>query len=332
MNAWLFLCRPGFEADLAAELAASPGGYGKAPENSGVVHWQLPSPLTELPLFARSGFGVLDGFSNLPESDRVAALCHQLSGHQAGHLYLEHADTNDGRAMQRFLRGFRRPLELGLRQARVLVENNSRVLHLFFESSTTGWLGFSDVSLTPWENGIPRLRLPRAAPSRSALKIEEAWWRLMTEGERARWLRSGMQAADLGAAPGGWSWQLACRGMRVTAVDHGRLAASLEDEYPVTHVSADAFTWQPAARLDWVVCDIVDKPARTLSLMEKWLQQGWARAAVFNLKLPMKRRHREVASLLGRLRGALPEHRIRASQLYHDREEITVLVLPGSDA
>jgi len=82
--------------------------------------------------------------------------------------------------------------------------------------------------------------------------------------------------------------------------------------------------------VDLVVCDVVDKPARTLALMQKWLQQGWARTALFNLKLPMARRYREAATLLERLQEGLwrqyPDARIQAAHLYHDREEITVWV------
>ena len=52
--------------------------------------------------------------------------------------------------------------------------------------------------------GIPRLRFPRGAPSRSSLKLEEAWLVFLRAKERQQRLVPGMQAVDLGAAPGGW--------------------------------------------------------------------------------------------------------------------------------
>ncbi len=108
------------------------------------------------------------------------------------------------------------------------------------------------------------------------------------------------------------------------------MAPRLLDEYPVQHVYGDAFTWRPRSKVDLVVCDVVDKPARTLQHMEKWLTQGWATAALFNLKLPMKRRFQETWQLLEKLTAAmermdhLGEPVIKAAHLYYDREEITV--------
>src|SRR3546814_17919758 len=72
----------------------------------------------------------------------------------------------------------------------------------------------------PWPLGIPRLRLHADAPSRSALKLEEALLTLLDDRERARLLREGMHAADLGAAPGGWTWVLTRPGVRVSAIDN----------------------------------------------------------------------------------------------------------------
>lgn len=332
MKSFLYLCRPGFEGDLAAELADLVGGYGQASEGQGWVLWHSTQALMGMPIFARTGFEASLSFDDLPREDRVSALLAQLPGRPVSKVFLEHADTNEGRSLQRFLRGFRRPLEQAMKSSRLLHGGADQILHLFFDSSARGWGGFAATSETPWENGLPRLRLLREAPSRSALKLEEAWWRMMTTQERGQWLRDGMKAADLGAAPGGWTWQLARLGIKVTAVDHGRLKESLLNEFPVTHVAADAFTWQPDQRLDWVVCDIVDKPARTLALMSKWLERDWARAALFNLKLPMKHRYRECRTLLERLEQSVPGRPIRASQLYHDREEITVLVPPRGGA
>jgi hypothetical protein len=46
---------------------------------------------------------------------------------------------------------------------------------------------------------------------------------LLDAQERERLLRPGMRAADLGAAPGGWTWVLARHGLRVTSIDNGPL-------------------------------------------------------------------------------------------------------------
>ncbi|MDX1804532.1 MAG: 23S rRNA (cytidine(2498)-2'-O)-methyltransferase RlmM [Alcanivorax sp.] len=329
----LALCRPGFENDLAAEFSFRAGesmvaGYPQAQANSGYVIWHgqqgsLAEVLHSGLIFARSQFLASSSFTDLAD-DRIGELWPLLEAQAPfTELYLEHPDTNAGRELQRFLRGFRKALEPRLRKAGMIRKQARRRLHLFFTDSRNGWIGSSEASLPLMEGGIVRLKLPAQAPSRSALKVEEALIRFFGSSD----VLLAKTAVDLGAAPGGWTWQLARRGIKVQAVDHGKLAPQLLDEYPVKHVPGDAFTWRPRSAVDLVVCDVVDKPARTLQLMEKWLQQGWAQAALFNLKLPMKRRFYEVQTLLERLANGLARHGeadIKAAQLYYDREEITV--------
>ena len=76
--------------------------------------------------------------------------------------------------------------------------------------------------------GIPRLKFPSDAPSRSTLKLEEAFHVLFrrtsgtSAGERHVCRRSG-------ACPGGWTYQLVKRNMWVSSVDNGPMAQSLMD-------------------------------------------------------------------------------------------------------
>lgn len=57
---------------------------------------------------------------------------------------------------------------------------------------------------------------------------------------------------------------------------------------------------------------------------------GWAKEALFNLKLPMKGRYDEVLQDIENLKIFLIQNgvkfRMQAKHLYHDREEITVHV------
>ncbi|TKF55489.1 23S rRNA (cytidine(2498)-2'-O)-methyltransferase RlmM, partial [Vibrio kanaloae] len=56
--------------------------------------------------------------------------------------------------------------------------------------------------------------------------------------------------------------------------------------------------------------------------------KGWAKEALFNLKLPMKGRYDEVLQDIENLKVFLIENKVKfkmqAKHLYHDREEITV--------
>ena len=61
--------------------------------------------------------------------------------------------------------------------------------------------------------------------------------------------------------------------------------------------------------------------------MGRWIAEGHARQAIFNLKLPMKKRYDEVERCRALIADALERHAVRARlalrQLYHDREEVT---------
>ena len=167
------------------------------------------------------------------------------------------------------------------------------------------------------------------APSRSALKLEEALLVLLDADERQRLLREGMRAADLGAAPGGWTWVLTRHGLRVQSIDNGPLRQHVLDTGLVEHLRADGFSWQPQQALDWMVCDMVEQPRRVAERMATWLREGWCRHAIFNLKLPMKKRWQETRLCLDLFaQQAQKPLTIRAKQLYHDREEITVFATP----
>jgi 23S rRNA (cytidine2498-2'-O)-methyltransferase len=168
--------------------------------------------------------------------------------------------------------------------------------------------------------------MPRGAPSRSALKLAEAFVVFLGERE-ADVLRAGMRAVDLGAAPGGWTWQLAHRGLTVTAVDNGPLKGEVRDDPLVTHLRADGLSWRPQRQVDWLVCDIVEQPAKIAALVARWIAEGGARHAIFNLKLPMKKRYAAVMDckqiIDDAMRRARVSYGISLRQLYHDREEVT---------
>jgi 23S rRNA (cytidine2498-2'-O)-methyltransferase len=178
---------------------------------------------------------------------------------------------------------------------------------------------------SPWPMGVPRLRQSSEAPSRSALKLEEALLTLLEPAERERLLKPGMRAADLGASPGGWSWVLAKQHVRVLAVDNGPMAESALATALVEHVRADGFSWKPPQAQDWLVCDMVESPRRVAARMAEWFAHGWCKHAIFNLKLPMKKRWDETRGCLEAFEAQAGRPLVvRARQLYHDREEVTV--------
>ncbi len=344
----LCYCRPGFEADLAAELAdkaAAAGWQGEAcfDGGAGFVRFRLPEGETAnalhraLPLaglvFARQSLVALPPLT-LSRDDRLTAIVDQVvaSGWSFESLWQETPDTNDGKALAGLARALERPLTSLLKKRKALRRKaGGRRLHLLWSAGDRVQLGMSfPGNRSELPGGIRRLRFPHAAPSRSTLKLEEAWHEFVPREAWGERLGEGMQAADLGAAPGGWTWQLVQRGMHVYAIDNGPMDKALMASGQVEHLREDGFTWEPPYRLDWLVCDIVDKPSRVEAMVERWLVRRWCREAVFNLKLPMKRRWPEVASCLERLASALEAAGVPAEiacrHLYHDREEVTVHV------
>ena len=357
LPALLAYCRPGFEPELAAELtarAAERGHWGHAAteRGTGVVRFACdtaPALDAVLPfdalIFARQKLLALASLERLDPKDRITPLLAALetareamrggegaSTHAAlrfGELVVEHSDSDEGRELAGLARGFGNALRPALRKPGWLTDKDDARkprLHVLLQSGTRMDLALSRVEdSSPWPGGIPRLRQPPNAPSRSAAKLDEALHTLLTGEERAQLLREGLRGADLGAAPGGWTWVLVRAGLRVTAVDNGPLKEPVAGHPQVEHLRADGFRWQPARPLDWMVCDMVEQPRRVAERMAQWFREGWCRNAVFNLKLPMKKRWDETVLCLDLFRQQAGELKaLRAKQLYHDREEITV--------
>jgi 23S rRNA (cytidine2498-2'-O)-methyltransferase len=354
-DALLCYCRAGFEPDLAAELVERAGsagipGHARAVPGDGHVLFAASVPdagrgglAGALPferlVFARQKLELIADLHGLPVRDRLAPVLQTLSAMfpavdqptraPFGTLWMEHPDSDAGKPLAALARSFGNALRPALRKAGLLAARDvtdARRLHACFLAGDHLLLAASDpADSAPWPLGIPRLRLHPDAPSRSALKLEEALLVLLDEDQRARLLQPGMRAADLGAAPGGWTWVLARNHLRVTAVDNGPLRPALFETGLVEHLRADGFTWQPQQPLDWLVCDMVEQPRRVASRIAIWLREGWCRQAIVNLKLPMRRRWDEVQLCLGLLqREAGRPLEVRARQLFHDREEVTV--------
>lgn len=343
MNTLFMHCRPGFEGEVCAEIsehAALLGiaGYAKSKPQSACAQFVCTEPDGGERLMRELRFDRLifprqwarGTFVELPESDRISVLLEHLADFPVcGSVWLEVLDSNDGKELSTFCRKFEVPLRKALEKAGRLVEDAARPrLLLTFISGRRVFVGLAESNNAAlWPMGIPRLKFPREAPSRSTLKLEEAWHQFIPREQWDLRLNDDMTGVDLGASPGGWTYQLVKRGMLVTAIDNGPMAESLMETGLVQHLMADGFTWQPKQMVDWMVCDIVEKPARTASLIETWLGEGLCREAVVNLKLPMKQRYAEVRRLLDRIEAGFKARKVKVSiackQLYHDREEVT---------
>ena len=196
------------------------------------------------------------------------------------------------------------------------------VVQIYVPDVSRAWLSISSFSagISPYVGGNLRMRARKGSPSRSARKLEEALHVL------GRVPQAGETAVDLGAAPGGWTWTLARRGVEVTAID------ALELKLPegkslnarVTHRKDNGLKFVPPAPVDWLVCDMIVASSESLKVLVRWLESGAMKHFVVNLKLPKSEPWVAIKTARTLLAGKnLPV--FKARHLFHDRREITLV-------
>lgn len=341
-------CRAGFEKDAGVELQEHATklecyGFFRATHNSGWILFECYQQdhceklIRKLPfqqlIFTRQWFLAVDEFDHLDVSDRLSTITGVFSRLPASQdIRIEYPDTNEGKELSKFCRKFLVPFRQSLKQADKF-RHSDKTLFLFFVTGTHCFVGYGmteNVSDLPL--GILRLRQPKEAPSRSTLKLDEAFQLFIPKSEWQQRISPGMQAVDLGACPGGWTYQLVRHGMFVQAIDNGMMAENLMETGQVKHFQSDGFVYEPKKKnVTWLVCDMIEKPQRVSELMTSWVVKDWCKEAIFNLKLPMKKRYECLQACFDIIHGMMLDsgvkrYELRAKHLYHDREEITLLL------
>lgn len=166
---------------------------------------------------------------------------------------------------------------------------------------------------------FPAGALPQAidkqAPSRAFAKVVEAELRL---GER---LQAGQTCVDLGASPGSWSHVALQRGTRVTAVDRSPLREDLMRHPRLRFHQGDAFKFRPETPVDWLLCDIIAAPQRSIDLLLDWLSAGLMRRFLVTIKF----KGNEEYGLLAALKTQAPTlcHDFRLTRLCANKNEVS---------
>jgi 23S rRNA (cytidine2498-2'-O)-methyltransferase len=339
----LFLCSAGSQPALAAELLRA----GTAPQDlaPGVVGVDDGDDLLVDPVFARQALPeahlVAGGSVRALAEETFAAIESAIDrwpGPFAIHA-LAHAEPPPGLASRAALVAREALALLGTRRRRA--SRRQRTLEEAAEAFDAHWLlvqilvlgrdrlavsaapprrlpmGGSD--LAPWPGGDAPVAIDRAPPSRAYQKLEEAFaW--MQAAPRA-----GETCVDLGAAPGGWTATALKRGARVVAIDRAPLAPPLSRHPKLASVLGNAFTYEPPAPVDWLLCDVVCEPQRSLALCDAWLSRGLCRNLVVTVKFKGRAGYgvlTELPALFERVRPAFA----RVKQLAHNKNEVTVMV------
>lgn len=118
----------------------------------------------------------------------------------------------------------------------------------------------------------------KAAPSRAFTKLVEAEARLGLK------IAAAETCVDLGASPGSWSYVALQRGAKVIAVDRSPLRPDLMQHPQLTFQQGDAFKFTPAEPVDWLLCDVIAAPERSIQLVLDWSRQRLARKFVVTIK------------------------------------------------
>lgn len=129
-----------------------------------------------------------------------------------------------------------------------------------------------------FRGGVVEVADDPAPPSRAYRKLLEAEMRL------GAFVAPGETCADLGAAPGGWTHVALARGARVAAVDRSPLRADLMAHPGLEFVRGDAFRWTPPAPVDWLLSDVIAYPRRSVELLERWIAARLCRRFVVTIK------------------------------------------------
>src|SRR3569623_59893 len=178
-------CRAGFERESAEELSArfdlapqraeANSAYVVATGDGAAAH--APRDLHRL-IFARQALIAFAHLPGLPRQDRLPPLMAALQTRDERYCdaWVEAPDSDSGKALAPFCRSFGNALIGALKKAQRLDPRAPRRLHAFFPSGEEAWIGTTDPAHSaPWPQGIPRLKFPREAPSRSTLKLDEAF-------------------------------------------------------------------------------------------------------------------------------------------------------------
>lgn len=230
-------------------------------------------------------------------SDRLfATVISRLPDGQPWRLHLAAHYGGEGAGVNRvrFIReAFREQLRKRRRHALRLWEQTetsfregTSLVQVLLTAPDAGFLSAAIAPL-PWQLRrcvwpFPKGELPvasdKAAPSRAFAKLVEAEQRL------GLCIAAGETCVDLGACPGSWSYVALNRDAQVTAVDRSPLREDLMANPRLTFHQGDAFKFIPAAPVDWLLCDVIAAPERSVELVLDWVRQRRCRRFIVTIK------------------------------------------------
>lgn len=189
-----------------------------------------------------------------------------------------------------------------------------------YADAATIYAGFGtpEDMLSDWPGGAIRFQREEGQISRAKFKLLEA--------EQAFGLQYAdyRKALDIGAAPGGWSSLLLERGLQVTAIDPADMHPSLAGHPRLTHLKQNASDVKlENGAYDLLVCDMSWSPMLMARLV---LDVRHALAPQATAVVTVKLMHRKPLQTIREVKERLETgfEVMKAKQLFHNREEITL--------
>jgi 23S rRNA (cytidine2498-2'-O)-methyltransferase len=160
------------------------------------------------------------------------------------------------------------------------------LIQLALTAPDRGWLSIASAPLphqlraivSPFPAGDIPVASDKAAPCRAFAKLVEALQRL------GRTIQPGETCVDLGACPGSWSYVALRSGAQVIAVDRSPLREDLMRDPRLEFRRGDAFAFVPERPVDWLLCDVIASPSRSIELVHDWVKRRLARRFVVTIK------------------------------------------------
>lgn len=176
----------------------------------------------------------------------------------------------------------------------------------------------------PSAGALPRLTIPTEAPSRAWLKMEQslAWLGLDSPG-----LLAGKSALELGSAPGGASWSLLQRSMKVIGVDTGAMDTCVQNHPNYDHIGLPAsqlpLDYLPE-KIDLLACDMNLAPDVVLKYLEPLYQHLKPRWLVLTFKMNDARVEALMPYFIQQVQR-FASGAVYAKQLHANRREVTLV-------
>jgi 23S rRNA (cytidine2498-2'-O)-methyltransferase len=352
------VCQVGAEPVLKRELAREYPDLRFAYSRPGFVtfkHISTSESLVDFQLqsvFARAYGASLEKIQ-LTQIDRVLEIAEQLKDHyhldKPIHLHVWERDFYPpGEEALGFVSGvLASQFEQKIRNAgpsvfleRALPDEGDWVLDLVVLESDEAWVGYHrhSSSHSSWPGGRIPISLPDAAPSRAYLKLEEA----------ITWAKApiypGDIAVEVGSAPGGASYALLQRGVKVVGVDPAEMDPIVLSSPNFIHLKQPIDTVRRKDLPDsiqWILLDMNVQPRVSLSSIERMLKPGVVGSlgpilgsllgVILTVKLNEWKLADQIPHFVERVRR-MGMTRVKAVQLASHRQEVLIFGLTRKGA